>query len=138
MTEQFAWTFPAGKKKILKATGTAGDTATVITVPTGKRWLLTNIRITLTTDATVVNRYCSVLTRDTDDDEIFACAANATPASTTATKYFVHGLNASVAAYNSLGYNLLDPTEDVVLDITAGVAGDSYDYLVECLEIDIP
>jgi len=135
---QFAWTFPGGKKTIVKDTGVAGNVATTKTVPSGKRWLLTNLKFVLTTDITVQNRYCAIQTQDIANVVIFDNASSVITASLTSSRFFIFGFEATNAYRNSLGYNILEAGEDLVLSITGGQAGDSYNYLIEYLEIDTP
>lgn len=136
---QFAWTFPAGKKTIQKsAAPVAGNVNTTVTVPTGKIWLITNVNIALTTDVTVANRYPNITTRDILDVAIFNNAGSVVTASLTETRYFIMYLTTTGALRNALGFCLLVAGEDLLIGIGGGVAGDSYDYLVEYLEIDAP
>lgn len=138
MVRLFAWTFPGGYKKIQKDTAVAGNTATTLTVPTGKLWLLLAIKIALTTDATVVDRYPLMTQQDVDDDVKVNIAASKVTASLTQNRYWIHALTLVSSTINAIGYGLLSGGEDLVLSITSGQAGDAYDYLVEYLEIDEP
>ena len=131
-------TSEGGTKTIQKAADVAGNVVTTKTVPTGKRWLLLNLCFTLTTDATVVNRYCQVKTQDSADALKFENISDATAASSTEYKKFSRGLSTTGQAINGLGSPLLSAGEDVVLTISGGVAGDKYTYLLEYLESDEP
>ena len=128
--------FPGGKKTIQKATGIAGNVTTIITTPPDKKWLLLQARITLTTDATVADRYAAIVIRDCADAVKFQCTAAVTTASTEATQHFVREVTATGAIVNALGVQILEGGEDMYFIITNGVAGDSYDYFLEYLEID--
>ena len=129
---------PMDRKKIQKGTGIAGNVATTLTVPAGERWFLTNVTVILTTDATVKNRNAQIFTRDSAATTIFKNASNSVAASqTNVDKYFIYGLSSTGVSYNALGYNVLDPTDDLYITIYNGEAGDSYDYLVEYLKVEI-
>lgn len=128
---------PTATKTILKGTAIAGNVITTLTVGTGERWKLTNINITLTTDVTVANRFCRVTTQDVANDIIFRNQGSAITASSTESRYFNPNLTANNQIYNALGEQILEVGEDVLLNITNGVAGDAYDYLVEYLVIRV-
>ena len=135
----FAWTFEGGTKVIVKsAAPIAGNVATTKTCPAGKRWKLLNISVALTTDGTVVNRTVTIYKRDAAASIVFMNIASVQAESLGPLyKYFTIGAGTVGGTINELGTNLLDPTDDVYIAIGAGVAGDSYDYVVEYLEIDI-
>jgi len=136
--EVFAWTFKGGAKKIQKATGTAGNVDTTITVPAGKRWQLLGITITMTTDATVANRIMYVYIRDPDNALKFESRASLCVASQTdIMKYFMPCFIETNIVYNALGEQTMDVGDDLLIEMKNGVAGDDYDYLLEYLEIDI-
>ena len=129
---------PMDRKKILKsAVPVAGNVATTITVPAGERWLLLNVAVELTTDATVANRLINIYTRDIAAVDKFRNTSNAIAASTTAAKYFSREISAVSTTVNSLGYQILDAGEDVYISVYLGQAGDAYDYLVEYLKVEI-
>ena len=129
---------PLGEKVIQKGTGVAGNVQTIITVPAAERWKLLNASIVLTTDATVVNRYPNLTTRDVDDDRKFSANATVVTAGLTAIdRYWTLPLSRIDQAVNALGLQIMNVGEDVVLSITGGVAGDAYDYLVEYLRVNI-
>ena len=127
--------WPAGKKTIQKATGIAGNVATPLTVPTGKRWLLLNLSVTLTTDVTVANRKISFQTRDGADAIKFSNYGSNITASTTDRRSFSREVSNTGDVINSLGLQLLTADEDWNIFIGSGQAGDTYDYLAEYLEL---
>jgi len=136
---QFAWTFPGGRKTIQKpAAPVAGNIASTITVPSGKIWLLLNVSVIIVTDATVADRQISISTRDSTDVVKFMNMALKSAASETVYRYFSREISTRDTFLNSLGLQLLEATEDIYLFLNNGVAGDTYDYLVEYLEIDAP
>ena len=135
MTKQFAWTFPGGKKCITKDTSIAGNVGTVKTVPTGKLWLLLNVMVELTTDGTVANRIPQIFARDDADVNKFKNYGATVTATSTEVCFFTRGAGNVGVAINELGFQLLAVGEDVLIAIDAGVAGDSYDYLIEYLEL---
>ena len=128
---------PMDRKKIQKDTAVAGNVDTILTVPAGERWLLLNVAIKLTTDATVVNRYPALHVRDVADVEKFVSVASAIATSTTTSRFWSRELSTKATDLNALGFQLLDPTEDIALKIASGVVGDAYDYLVEYLKVEI-
>jgi len=124
------------RKKIAKDTAVAGNVVTTITVPAGERWLLTNVTVLLTTDATVANRVCRVSTTD-GTDVIFRNEGSNIAASLTAARYFTQMVSTTKDAINALGLQILDAGQELLLSIYAGVAGDAYDYVVEYLKVEI-
>lgn len=128
--------FQGGKPTIQKDTTIAGNVETIITVPTGKRWQLLSLMVTLVTDATVVNRFPSETQRDVADVAKSFIAASACTASDTWYRYWIQGLSTVAAEVNGFGKGILSAGEDLRISVSGGVVGDSYDYLVEYLEID--
>lgn len=126
---------PRAKKTIVKGTGIAGNVDTTKTVPANERWLLLNVMIELTTDGTVANRYPGVVTQDDANVKKYSVTSDAIAASVTQDKYWTQSVSATSERVNALGVQILDTDEDVVMRILNGVAGDSYDYLLEYLVI---
>ena len=137
MNENIAWTFKGGKRPIRKDT-VAGNVDTTVTVPAGKRWQLLGVTITVTTDVTVANRIMYVTIRDVVDAIKFLNNASISTASATdIMKYFMPCFFDTNNVFNALGEQTMDAGEDIFIEMTNGVAGDSYDYLLEYLEIDV-
>ena len=129
---------PLAKKEIEKGTGIAGNVVTKFTVPVGERWLLLQTKIALTTDGTVVTRYSRTRVVDIADETKMTIAASGQDASLGPTTYnWMQGASDTYANVNALGVQILDAGEDVDLYIVSGQAGDSYNYLVEYLVIDV-
>jgi len=125
------------RKTIQKAAGTAGNVATTITVPQGERWELLNISITLTTDATVTNRVVQIEVRDAAASTKFVNFGDTLAASDNSIYVFAQMISGADVHINALGKQILDAGEDVHLIISNGQAGDSYDYLLEYLKVEI-
>jgi len=132
-----AWSAPAGKKLVEKGSGIAGNAVITKTVAAGKIWLPLNVCVTLTTDATVVNRYVQVYIRDIVDVNKFVNESDVITASLAKTKAFNRNVSATGSAVNALGEQYLGAGEDIYLVISGGVAGDSYVYAIEYLEIAV-
>ncbi|MBA7534787.1 hypothetical protein ES705_27036 [subsurface metagenome] len=135
-TFPFAFTFPGGKKVIVKGAAIAGNVDTIKACPVGKRWKLLNIYINLTTDATVADRFPSVYKRDSAAATIFKSHSDVVTATLTRAKIWTTAVSAYNTDINGLGIQLLETNEDIRVTIDSGVVGDAYDYLIEYLEID--
>ena len=129
---------PMDRKKILKDTAVAGNVATTLTVPAGERWLILNAKIALTTDATVASRVPRIRKQDTADFSISSVPGLSQAASLgPTTSYFMREVSVISTYTNALGFQLLDAGEDFYIYIVNGQAGDSYDYAVEYLKVEI-
>lgn len=135
---ELQFVFPGGKPTIQKDVNIAGNVATTKTVPTGKIWLLLNVKVFLTTDGTVATRIVSLTCQDIANSSKFYNYGGNHVASTLETYFFTQSVGATGALVNALGVQLLSAGEDVVITIINGVAGDDYDYLIEYLETDAP
>lgn len=130
--------FPEGKSKVDTIAATAGNVVDTYTVPALKKNQLLCVRINITTDGTVVNRY--VIVQITDGTNLlYQNTSDAIPASQTENKYFIAGLDSTGATYNGLpAKNLLPAGYTVVVTIVGGVAGDSYEGFTWLREVDEP
>ena len=132
------WTFQGGKKIIQKGTGIAGTVVTTLTVPTGKKWVLLNARLVVTTDATVTNRIPRIRKDDVANDTIINILATTQTASLGPISYYwTQNVSATGVIVNALGLQFAEENEDVILYLANGQAGDSYDYYLEYLEVDV-
>lgn len=132
------WTFPGGVPLVDVIPATAGDAVDTYTVPAGKRNQILSIKITLTADATVANRFITASITD-GTNTIWENQAGAITASATSIKYFIIGLTTSGAKFNALLHNnLLPPGYELKISIENGVAGDSFEGFTSYREIDEP
>jgi len=129
---------------------TAGNVSKELTAGTGYKIKMMYGKITLTTDATVANRYLVVAVETTGDVEISAGMASiAVPASSTVNKPFtnkpVHGDTSDIQVNALVNKNGIHPfyqdviyeTDKFTIDITSGQAGDSYTGIFKYLKVEI-
>jgi hypothetical protein len=124
---------------------TAGNVQTNLTVPTGKRWKLLYGILTLTTDATVANRFIQVELRDSAGNILTRFPINSaaiTDSQTGSIDYLPVAGGANIGTRgNATIYILaesciLDEGDKLNINIGGGVAGDSYSGYMVVLEED--
>ncbi len=120
--------------------GVAGNAATIITVPSGKYWRLIGMVHRLITDGNAADRVVVVDVRDAANASIETISHAIVTASTTVMRVTLFGEDvagdaADKAAGSGVDYPVvgpyLQPTEDIEISVTSGVAGDALDtYLL--------
>lgn len=150
MGQPLRFTFPGGAIKHITIPATAGNVPTVLSPGPGFRWVVRRMIIRLVTDGTVANRLVVINTSDGLGNVTGAFPTNATAQTATQTRGYVYmptleHLGGAVAAYVGLVANLMvgfgelviDRLESLDINISAGVAGDSYSGFAEVLQMTV-
>jgi len=144
----FVTTFQGGLARTLIVTATAGNVATSLSPGIGKRWLVLRGQVKLTCDATVANRIVSMYKTDTSSTYAvnlwFSEAIVATVILIAIFAEFLYksatgNLGASTGAtmeYYGVQPFIVSGTDKLVINVGAGVAGDSYIGNIDVLEIN--
>jgi len=141
---EFAFTFPGGELKTITISATAGNATANKTPGANKRWVLLYARITLVCDATVVDRYINAqLTDGTNILAILMGITTAVTASQTKSVSYQRGIAVGKGdagtdhAHINMGDVILEGADQFRINITSGVAGDSFSGFLRVLEINL-
>ena len=139
--EVLALTFAGGKRLQNTISATAGNVVTNLAPATGKRWKILRGIIDITADANAANRY--ILLRITDGTDLIEKIYQSAVITAGLTKQLNFGemvlFNAGTAG-DGFGYvgiqNLIIESPDQFrVQISGGLAGDSYEGFVVVLEL---
>ncbi len=132
--------FPGGAIRNIVVPATAGNAPTTLTPGNGKRWRLLRSSLYLTCDVTVANRYLRLQPRTGGgvvSGPILVSAVVVASAGVVLSISPVLVLSGGSIAGSHFGIGqsfLFGPTDQIYIDVTAGVAGDSYSGIITVLE----
>jgi len=149
MMNTFAWTFQGGKIRIIKSlVSVAGNVATTIRPEQGKRWIVMSLRLHIVADANAANRIARPTITD-GTSTMLQLIENTAAIVANETKDVEWLSGQSYGESDGVGGNLLmvGTFPNVLLDyysslrliltIVNGLAGDTYDYYLTVLEVEI-